>query len=148
RVPEYAASKSASWHVVGRVVFHLAENPRDPDAPFAFLVTYVDGVGPEGQPLYRPLARALEAYRDDREGLTRLLRPLHDAAEVSPFVAECVESGEIYHPVRWDPRRAHSFLTEVPACERAGVIVRVPDWWSARSRRVRVQARVGDAAPA
>src|SRR5690606_15738283 len=35
-----------------------------------------------------------------------------------------------------------------PACERAGVIVRVPDWWSARSRRVRVQARVGDAAPA
>ncbi|MCA9611000.1 MAG: ATP-dependent helicase, partial [Myxococcales bacterium] len=44
-VLEYAASKNRSWHVVGRVVFHLAENQDDPDAPFAFLATYVDGVG-------------------------------------------------------------------------------------------------------
>jgi len=38
-VLDYAASKSPSWHVVGRVVFHLAENRGDADAPFAFLAT-------------------------------------------------------------------------------------------------------------
>ena len=143
-VVEYVASKNASWHAVGRVVFHLAENRRDPDAPFAFLATYVDGVGPAGQPLHRPLARALEAARSDPDALVRLLRPLRDAAEASPFVAERVESGEIYHPTRWAPAEAYAFLQEVPACESAGVVVRVPDWWRKRGARVRVRARVGE----
>ena len=28
------------WHLLGRVTFHLAENKRNPDRPFAFLATY------------------------------------------------------------------------------------------------------------
>ncbi|MEZ4336041.1 MAG: DEAD/DEAH box helicase [Sandaracinaceae bacterium] len=146
-VLEYAASKNRSWHVVGRVVFHLAENQDDPDAPFAFLATYVDGVGPSGQPRHRPLARALEASRDDRAALTRLLRPLRDAAAESAFVAERVESGEIYHPARWSSAEAYAFLKEVPVLEATGLSVRVPDWWRARGARVRVTARVGEEAP-
>ena len=33
------------WHQVGRVCFHLAENRRDQDYPFAFLATYAPGLG-------------------------------------------------------------------------------------------------------
>ena len=34
--------RSALWHLVGRVTFHLAENKRNEQQPFAFLATYTD----------------------------------------------------------------------------------------------------------
>jgi superfamily II DNA or RNA helicase len=143
-VSAYVESKHESWRTVGRVVFHLAENRNDPQAPFAFLATYVDGVDARGRPAHRPLGRALTAYAEDRAGLTRLLRPLHDAASASPFIEERVENGEIFQPIRWGPEEAHAFLAEVPRCESAGIQVRVPDWWRAR-RSPTVRARIGDA---
>lgn len=33
--------QNSAWHGIGRVHFHLAENKRDPDHPFAFVATYV-----------------------------------------------------------------------------------------------------------
>ena len=32
------------WHLVGRVTFHLAENKKDPQKPFAFLATFTSGL--------------------------------------------------------------------------------------------------------
>ncbi len=37
-----------AWNIVGRVYFHLAENRKDPDAPFAFLATYTHGLSATG----------------------------------------------------------------------------------------------------
>src|SRR3972149_6672165 len=39
-VQEFLQRRSPAWHLVGRVRFHLAENRRDDEAPFAFLATY------------------------------------------------------------------------------------------------------------
>ncbi|NCQ33907.1 ATP-dependent helicase, partial [bacterium] len=46
------------WHRVGRVCFHLAENKRDPERPFAFLATYSPRVSSQGKVQYQPLSRA------------------------------------------------------------------------------------------
>lgn len=136
-------AKNSAWHAVGRVYFHLAENKRDPEFPFAFVATYVDGLSDSGEPLHRTLGHAITAFADDRAALIRLLRPLELAAQTSEVVAELVESRSIYRPIRRTPEQAYAFLQEIPACEAAGVQVRVPDWWRARRRRVVASARVG-----
>src|SRR5258705_6241158 len=59
-----------------------------------------------------------------------------------------VESGEIYHPLRWPPAEAFQLLTDTPRLETAGVIVRVPTAWPAnRPPRPRVTATVGGKPP-
>ena len=143
-VDAWLEHKNPAWHALGRVYFHLAENKRDPDHPFAFVATYVDGLSESGEPLHRTLGHALEVFADDRAALLRLLRPLEQAARSSPLVAELVESGRVNEAVRWTATEAHAFLQQIPACEAAGVRVRVPDWWRDRRRRVIATARVGE----
>ena len=47
------------WHQVGRVCFHLAENSRNQDYPFAFMATYAPGVASGARVRYQPLSHAL-----------------------------------------------------------------------------------------
>jgi hypothetical protein len=149
-IAEWLHEKNAAWATVGRVCFHLAENKRDPDAPFAFLATYTTRLSSKGAPQHRPLGHALEESRaaQDRARLLALLLPVQRAADKSALVREMVERGDIYHPLRWTPREAHAFLKEVPALEAAGVVVRVPDWWNARAPpRPQVNVTVGGRPP-
>ena len=44
------------WHLLGRVTFHLAENKRDPDRPFAFLATYTHRLSERSKVAHLPLA--------------------------------------------------------------------------------------------
>lgn len=156
---EYLRQKDPAWHVVGRICFHLAENPRDGAAPFAFLATYSPGVGPvgsspggaRGTPESRvrhvPLSQALKEYAGaaDRPALLRLLAPVQRAAERSPLVKELVDSGRIYHPLRFSVAQAHRLLREVPVLEPAGVVVRLPDFWrDRRPPRPQVRVRIGE----
>jgi SNF2 Helicase protein len=70
------------------------------------------------------------------------------AAETSAFIRGLVNSGDIYHPLSWTPKEAHRFLCEIALYEQAGLVVRMPDWWSARNRpRPRVSVRVGGKTP-
>ena len=70
--------RAAGWHHVGRVCFHLAENKRDPEHPFAFLATYAPQLSDTGQVQYRPLGKGLEehARAQDRATLIKLLEPV------------------------------------------------------------------------
>jgi non-specific serine/threonine protein kinase len=143
----WLAGKNDAWHGIGRVYFHLAENPRDAEFPFAFVATYVDGLTATGEPLHRTLAHALTVFEKDRDALLRLLRPLEAAAGQSALVRELVDAGAIYRAVRWTSQEAFAFLEQIPACEAAGVLVRVPNWWRTENRRVRVSGRVGHRPP-
>ena len=146
----YLKEQSSVWNVVGRVCFHLAENKRDPDFPFAFIATYVDKVSKQAEPRHLPLGQALKQYAGarNRQKLLALLSPLSRAAEQSDFVRELVDSGDIYHPLSWTPADAHRFLCEIALYEQAGLVVRMPDWWSARSRpRPTVSVSVGSEEP-
>jgi superfamily II DNA or RNA helicase len=149
-VQGYLKKQSSVWNVVGRVCFHLAENKRDPDYPFAFIATYVHKVSKQAKPQHLPLGRALKDYAGarNRRKLLALLSPISRAAERSAFIRELVDSGDIYHPLLWTPREAHRFLCEMAVYEQAGLVVRMPDWWNAKSRpRPRVSVSVGGEAP-
>jgi non-specific serine/threonine protein kinase len=149
-VQGYLKKQSSVWNVVGRVCFHLAENKRDPSFPFAFMATYVHKVSKQAKPQHLPIGRALKDYAGakDRKKLLALLSPLSRAAEQSAFIHDLVDSGDIYHPLSWTPREAHRFLCEIALYEQAGLVVRMPDWWSAKSRRrPKVSVSVGGKAP-
>jgi len=133
------------WHQVGRVCFHLAENRRDPDYPFAFLATYAPTVSASSRVQYQPLSSALKHYsgQRDKKTLINLLSPVQIASQRSPLVSELIESGDIYQPLAWNPPQAYRFLKEVPAMEDSGILVRLPDWWKKRPRP-RVGVKIGN----
>jgi hypothetical protein len=72
-------------HLVGKVTFHLAENKRDPERPFAFLATFAHKLSAGAKPQHRPLAEALKqsVATQDRELLERLLEPVRKTSEQS-----------------------------------------------------------------
>jgi non-specific serine/threonine protein kinase len=149
-VADWLRARHPSWHVVGKVCLHLAENRGDEEHPFAFLATYAVRAGSGGKVQHRPLARALEdsSARGDREALLHLLVPLQRAAEQSAWLAKLIDSGAVYQPLAWTPAEAHRFLSAIPAFEAAGLVVRVPDWWRPRRPlRPEVTVRVGDKKP-
>jgi non-specific serine/threonine protein kinase len=149
-VAEWLHDRHPSWHVVGKVCLHLAENRGDDEHPFAFLATYAVRTGAGGKVQHRPLARALEesSARGDRQALLHLLEPLQRAAEQSEWLSGLIDSGEIYQPRAWTPAEAHRFLRSIPAFEAAGLVVRVPDWWRARRPpRPEVSVRIGEKNP-
>ncbi len=149
-VQAYLHERSPLWNTVGRVCFHLAENPGDEEHPFAFLATYTTSVSARAKVQHAPLSRALaeSGTRGDTSALLSLLVPVQRAAERSPLVAELVDSGDLYQPLAWTPADAHRFLVDIPLYEAAGVTVRVPNWWrTRRPPRPEVTVRVGGKPP-
>ncbi len=142
---EFLKERAPLWHSVGRVCFHLAENRRNPDCPFAFLATYAPHLSGGSRIQYQPLSKALQQYAGakNKQGLIQLLSPVQLAADKSTLIKQLVESGDIYHPLAWTPPQAYRFLKEVPAFEESGVLVRLPDWWKKRPRP-RVGVSIGD----
>ena len=149
-VQAFLQRKSPAWHLVGRVHFNLAENRRDDEAPFAFLATYTTSLSTAVKAQHLPLGRALTEYAGtaNKPQLLSLLLPVQRAAAECPWLKTLVESGEIYHPLRWTPAEAFQLLTDTPTLEAAGVIVRVPTAWrTSRPPRPQVTATVGGKPP-
>ncbi len=132
----FQQARAPKWHQVGRVCFHLAENKSDQARPFAFLATYSTGFGAGGRLKHVPLRKALEQYAGakNRSALIKLLAPVQQAAERCEWVKELVDSGEVYHPMRWTAERSYTLLRSAPELEDSGLSVRLPDWWKRRSR--------------
>ena len=148
-VAAYLASRSAAWHLVGRVHFHLAENRSEPDAPFAFLATYTTRLASHGKPRHRPLGEAIREFAGagNRAKLLALLEPVQRAAARSKLLRELVDSADVYRPLSLSAEEAYRFLKDVPVFQESGVVVRVPDWWAVRRPpRPRVQVSVGSRA--
>jgi SNF2 family DNA or RNA helicase len=125
-----------SWHQIGRVHLQLAENPGDPEHPFSFLATYsvvTHGLS-QTTSTRLPLKRAVLDYAgpQHRDKIGSLLSPLLDAAKESFFLKTLLDTGKIYEPQAWTPAEAYLFLKEVPALEKNGIVVRVPNWWKTR----------------
>lgn len=132
----FLANRAPKWHQVGRVCFHLAENKADPERPFAFMATFVSGVGASGRARHLPLRQALEQYAGakNRAALVKLLAPVQAASECCHWVKDLVDSGEVYHPMAWEAEQAYRMLLSVPALEESGLTVRLPDWWRRRAK--------------
>lgn len=147
---DFLKSQHPAWNRVGRVHFNLAENRKDPDYPFAFLATYTSGLSATGTAQHLPLSQALAEFSGGRKKaqLLSLLLPVQKAAESCDWLADMVNAGEIYHPLRWQVKDAVRFLQDVPKLSAAGVVVRLPKTWgSNRPARPKVSATVGTKNP-
>jgi len=133
-IDKYLHGKNPIWNRMGRVCFHLAENKRDEEAPFAFVATYTARLSSAAKVQHLPLAEALREYAGARNkaALLSLLAPVQKAAETSDLAGELVDTGAIYHPLRWTPREAYRFLKDTGAFKASGVVVRVPDFWKGK----------------
>jgi non-specific serine/threonine protein kinase len=146
----FLAARDSRWRHVGRVHFNLAENRKDAESPFAFLATYVPGLTGQGALRHAPLGAALREYAgaSAKADLLKLLEPVSRASEACWWLKEIVESGEIFHPLRWTPGDAMRLLQDVATLEEAGLVVRMPASWPAnRPSRPSVEATVGAKAP-
>ena len=72
---DFLKALNPAWNLVGRVHLNLAENRRDPDAPFAFMATYTTQLSAQARAQHLPLGEALRAYASDRDKLLALLLP-------------------------------------------------------------------------
>ena len=141
---------SPHWNLVGRVHIHLAEHRLDEEAPFAFLATYTPRLLQHGKAQHLPLGEALREYAGParREQLLSLLLPVQRAAAQCDWLRAMVETGEIFHPLRWTADEAYRLLQDVPRLEASGVVVRVPGAWkTGRPPRPQVTASVGTKPP-
>jgi superfamily II DNA or RNA helicase len=147
-VTAFLGAHGSVWNLVGRVCFHLAENKRDEERPFAFLATYSTRVSAKAKVQHAPLGQAVRESGSaaDKRALLALLLPVERAAKESALVREMYESGELWEPLAWTPKEAHRFLKEVPRLEATGIVVRVPDWWKKRPRP-QVAVRIGENSP-
>ena len=146
----FLAARDSRWRHVGRVHFHLAENRKDAERPFAFLATYAPGLAAHGEVRHAPLGAALREYAGAgaKAELLRLLEPVSRASESCAWLKGIVDSGEIFHPLRWTPSEAMRLLEDVATLEQAGLVVRMPAGWpGARPSRPKVEATVGAKAP-
>ncbi|MDZ4348116.1 MAG: DEAD/DEAH box helicase [Xanthomonadaceae bacterium] len=147
---DFLKSKHPAWNLVGRVHFNLAENRKDPDAPFAFLATYTSRLSAHGKAQHLALSQAMAEFSGGRKKaqLLSLLQPVQKAAERCAWLAEMVNEGDIYHPLRWGVEEAVRFLRDVQLLQGAGIVVRMPRTWAAdRPARPKVSAAVGSKNP-
>jgi len=149
-VGAFLAARDSRWRLVGRVHFNLAENRKDAERPFAFLATYASSLAAHGALRHAPLGAALREYAGAgaKRELLKLLEPVSRAGESCAWLKEIVDSGEIFHPLRWTPKEAMQLLSDAGALEQAGLVVRMPaSWPGGRPARPAVEATVGSNAP-
>ena len=151
----FSPRATAAGGMSGRVHFHLAENRKDAERPFAFLATYAPGSPPTARSAMPRSARrcASTPARAAKAELLKLLEPVSRASESCAWLKEIVDSGEIFHPLRWTPSEAMRLLEDVArwsrrasscGCRPAG---RAPARAGRRSRRPSARRRRRWSAP-
>ncbi len=141
-VAQYISEKRQGLKIPERVFFHLVENKRSAEYPFAFLATYATTVPTaKGQIRHMPLAYALKEFKDEHQKLLSLLACLNRAANVSPLVSEFIDSGEMLHPLKLKSEEAYKLLKVIPALEEQGILCRIPNWWKKRSSSIKLSVK-------
>lgn len=144
-VAMYLAERNQNLHVPERVFLHLVEN-KDEEFPFAFMATYASQ-RTDGSVQHMPLQYALTEYKNDREKLLSLLSCLNRAAEVSELIAELMESGEMFHALKFTAQEAYTFLKDLEKIEQTGILCRIPNWWRRKSAMLSAGVKLGEEKP-
>ena len=73
-----------------------------------------------------PLKHALVEYKNDQEQLLNLLSCLNVVAQKNTLIAQYMETGDLFHPIKLTSKEAYSLLKSVPDIEACGIKCRVP----------------------
>lgn len=77
-----------------------------------------------------------------------MLKPVSLASQSSEMIRSWLDSRALFRPQALSISQAYQFLSDVPHMERAGLVVRVPNWWRARSSsRPEVRIKLGNKQP-
>lgn len=147
KVAELIKSYEPEIHLLGRVYFHLVENANSAEYPFAFLATYSTRLANESKEKHIPLKFALKEYAHSHQDMLELLTTIETAAKKSTLIHDLLESGEIFHPLRWKAEEALTFLREIKIYEESGILCRIPNWWRGSSAGIQVSIKVGNSTP-
>ena len=98
-VQMFLTEKGQQLRVPERIFFHLVESRND-EFPFAFMATYATA-GEDGRVRHMPLSYALTEFKTKRDRLVTLLSCLNRVSEVSALIGSFVESGELFHPLKF-----------------------------------------------
>ncbi len=92
-LPDFLTSLHPAWNRVGCVHFHLTENRKDADYPFAFLATYALRLSAHGKAQHQLLSRALTEFSGGKQKaqLLSLLLPMQRAAEQCDWLRAMVD---------------------------------------------------------
>ncbi|MBQ9823776.1 MAG: DEAD/DEAH box helicase [Solobacterium sp.] len=145
-VEMYLSEKNQDLHVPERIFFHLVEQNKDPEFPFAFMATYASR-GTDGKVHHYPLRYALTEYKAERRKLLELLSCLNKAAEVSELIADFMKNGELFHPLRLTAQEAFAFLKDIDEIEKTGILCRIPNWWRRKVMNPALNIKIGAGAP-
>lgn len=147
-VAAFLTEHHAGISVAGRIFFHLVENNEDERYPFAFLATYATKPDDGKKAMHTPLKNALREYQNQPEKLIQLLSTVSRVADLSGFISDLMESGELFSPLKLSAQDATVFLTEIPLYEEAGIMCRIPNWWRKKTNQLRLNLTVGEKQPA
>ncbi len=146
-VEGFLKSLTPDNHVIDRIHFHLVENKKNEDRPFAFLATYSTIQEGGSQTKHLPLKYALEQYEADQPLMLELLATVRKASKESKLLKEMLESGELFHPIAFTPKEAYQFLSEVTLYEKVGILCRIPRWWARASKQISLEFSIGNNKP-
>ena len=149
-ISEFFADRYPGWNLLGKICFHLAENKNSSATPFAFLATYAHQIDNEGRNKHLPLGKALKEYSEANQNdiLLRLLEPIYNASLTSELIKKLLDSGDIYHPLAWTAEEAYSFLKDTALFEKAGIAVKIPNWWKAKhTNKPTIKIHIGEETP-
>jgi superfamily II DNA or RNA helicase len=134
-VLSWLQQRCPAWQGVGRISFHLAENPADAQRPFGFLATYAEKLNAQGQIQHLPLARAIQQLNQEPASLQAVLAPVRAATADSELLQSWLASRRLFQPMALTAVEAYAFLTQSTLMQHCGIVVKLPDWWQ-RGRSV------------
>ena len=135
----YFTNKNKTLIVPSRVYFHMVEAPNG-DAPFAFMVTYT--TIKDGSIKHFPLRQALKEYNNMETEFRELTKSLYKVAKESTFINDLIQNGEIFSPIYLNTEEAYTFLKEISIYEKNGIVCRIPNWWSQRSKSTSIEVDI------
>ena len=130
-----------------RIHFHLVENRKDPDRPFAFLATYSTRIDSSGRTHHQPLKLAFREYADNQGKIVDLMSTVVKVSKKNALIKSLVDTGEIFQPIGLTVQEAYTFLEGVADFEASGILCRVPRWWKGTPKKVAVTLSLGDKKP-
>lgn len=139
-VEAYFKAKDDNLNVASRIYFHLVENKKSDEYPFAFLATYAKKDNQDV--LHTPLEKALIEYKNDNDKLIYLLSSVTKAGEKSTLIKGLIDSGELFSPTYFTVNDAFTFFSEVNFYESLGIMCRLPKWQRERSNKASIKLNI------
>ncbi len=139
-VSEYYREKQLEFTTPERIFFHLAETKNNSKYPFAFMASYSELEA--GQIHHYPLAHALTKYRNEQKKILELISSIAKLEKESSLIKQLLHSGELFQTIYFTQTEAYKFLKELELYAKAGILVKIPNWWAKNKKNSSLQMKV------